>query len=92
MAKVSTNISLDAETKKQAQEMLADLGLDISTAVNIFLKKMVREGKIPFVIGYETPNAETLAAIEDVENHRNLSKPYKDVDEMLHDILEEDDA
>ena len=38
MPKVSTNISLDAETKAKAQVMLADLGLDLSTAVNIFLR------------------------------------------------------
>ena len=40
MAKVSANISLDAETKVQAQALLAELGLDLSTAVNIFLKQM----------------------------------------------------
>ena len=40
MAKVSANISIDADTKAQAQELLADLGLDLSTAVNIFLRQM----------------------------------------------------
>lgn len=50
MAKVSTNISIDADTKAQAQELLADLGLDLSTAVNIFLRQMVRENAIPFEV------------------------------------------
>ena len=36
MAKVSANISIDAEVKKQAQELFARLGMDLSTAVNIF--------------------------------------------------------
>ena len=48
MSKVSTNISIDAETKANAQIMLAELGLDLSTAVNIFLKQMLYEGGIPF--------------------------------------------
>ena len=56
MSKVSTNISIDAETKAKAQEMLADLGLDLSTAVNIFLKQMLFEGGIPFSITREPPN------------------------------------
>ena len=50
MAKVSTNVSIDADTKAQAQEMLADLGLDLSTAINIFLRQMVRENAIPFEV------------------------------------------
>lgn len=55
MAKVSTNISIDADTKKKAQELLADLGLDLSTAINIFLKQMVRENAIPFPIQRDAP-------------------------------------
>ncbi|MBQ9783635.1 MAG: type II toxin-antitoxin system RelB/DinJ family antitoxin [Clostridia bacterium] len=50
MAKVSTNITIDAETKARAQALLADLGLDLSTAVNIFLRQMVYENAIPFEI------------------------------------------
>ena len=50
MAKVSTNVSIDADTKAQAQELLADLGLDLSTAINIFLRQMVRENAIPFEV------------------------------------------
>lgn len=56
MAKVSTNITIDADTKKKAQELLADLGLDLSTAINIFLKQMVRENAIPFSIQRDAPS------------------------------------
>lgn len=55
MAKVSTNITIDSETKAKAQELLADLGLDLSTAVNIFLRQMVRENALPFTIRREAP-------------------------------------
>lgn len=60
MAKVSTNISIDADTKAKAQELLAEFGLDLSTAVNIFLSQMVRENAIPFVIGRDISNTEAL--------------------------------
>lgn len=47
---VSTNINIDSELKKSAQELYSDLGLDLSTAVNLFLKQSLREQKIPFEI------------------------------------------
>ncbi len=50
MAKISTNITIDVETKARAQELLAELGLDLSTAVNIFLRQMIHENAIPFDI------------------------------------------
>lgn len=55
MAKVSTNITIDSETKAKAQELLADLGLDLSTAVNIFLRQMIRENALPFTIRRDAP-------------------------------------
>lgn len=42
MAKVSTNISLDENLKKASQELYSDLGMDLSTAVTIFLKQSLR--------------------------------------------------
>lgn len=68
MAKVSTNITIDADVKARSQAMLADFGLDLSTAVNIFLRQMLRERAIPFEIRQEIPNAATLAAMDDAEN------------------------
>ena len=48
--KVNTNISLDPELKKKAVELFASFGLDLSTAIGMFLSQSVREGKIPFEI------------------------------------------
>ena len=67
MSKVSTNISIDSETKAKAQEMLADLGMDLSTAVNIFLKQMLYEGGIPFAITRNVPNRATLDAMKEAQ-------------------------
>ncbi len=58
MAKVSTNISIDADVKAQAQELFADLGLDLSSAINIFLRQCVRENCIPFTIQRGDPNGQ----------------------------------
>lgn len=67
MAKVSTNITIDEETKKKAQALLADFGMDLSTAVNIFLRQMIFEGSFPFVITRDVPNSDTIAAKQEMK-------------------------
>ena len=92
MPKVSTNITIDAETKAKAQAMLADLGLDLSTAVNIFLKQMLYEGGIPFSITREIPNRITLEAMKEAQEMSRSPESYKKydtVDGMIEDILGE---
>ncbi len=92
MAKVSTNISIDADTKTKAQIMLADLGMDLSTAVNIFLKQMLYEGGIPFAITREVPNKLTLEAMKEAQEMFHSPEKYKkydNVDSMMEDILGE---
>lgn len=92
MAKVSTNISIDKETKLKAQILLEDFGMDLSTAVNVFLKQMVYEGTFPFTITREIPNKITLAAMketEEMKKHPEQYKGYHNVDKMMEDIFSE---
>ena len=83
MAKISTNITIDEVTKKKAQALLADFGMDLSTAVNIFLKQMVYEGAFPFLITREAPNVTTRAAIKAAENDEDLYGPFDSVAELM---------
>lgn len=92
MAKVSTNINLDPDLKRAAQELFSDFGLDLTTAVTLFLKQSVREQAIPFEIKRNVPNAETIAAMDEfceMKAHPEKYKRYstfKDaVDEVLSD-------
>lgn len=90
MAKVSTNISIDANLKKDATELLSDFGLDLSTAVSIFLKQMVREQRIPFEIKRNVPNAATMRALKelaDIERHPDQYKSYDSVDELFDEVF-----
>lgn len=90
MAKISTNISIDSETKRQAQALFSELGLDLSTAVNLFLRQAVRERGIPFVISAEAPNAETQAAIREVRQMRKspgIGETFDSVDSMMEALL-----
>lgn len=76
MAKVSTNINLDPSLKKTAQELFSDLGLDLTTAVTLFLKQAVREQAIPFAIKRETPNADTVAAMNEFYDMQTNPEAY----------------
>ena len=50
MSTTNINIRTDSDLKAKAQEVFIDLGLDMSTAINIFLKQVVYKSAIPFSI------------------------------------------
>ena len=86
MPTTNVTIRMDKELKKQADELFLALGLNLSTAIGVFCRQAVRQGKIPFELAIDKPNAETLAAIDDVNNNRNMSKTYDDIDELMRDL------
>ena len=90
MAKVSTNISIDADIKAKAQELFADFGLDLSTAINLFLRQSLRENAIPFAIYREVPNADTMAAIEAAVNDEDMQGPFDSVADLMEALNAEE--
>lgn len=90
MSPVSTTIKIDRELKREAQELFESFGLNLSTAVNMFLRQVVREQAIPFRIGEPVPNAETLQAIEDAQNGIGLSREFHSLEELLEDLNADD--
>ena len=90
MAKTTATITIDSNIKAQAQELLADFGLDLSTAINIFLRQTVRENAIPFEITRNVPNEETRRAVENVRNGVGLSKGFGSVAELMEDLYADD--
>ena len=86
MAQTNINIRMDDNLKQQFDCLCNELGLNMSTAINIFAKTMVRQQRIPFEISLDIPNAETRSAIEDVNRGRNLSKTFQSVSELMEDL------
>ena len=64
MATTNLNIRTDKMVKDQAEEIFNALGLNMTTAVNLFLRTAIREQGIPFSLKLDTPNETTIAAIE----------------------------
>ena len=73
MATTNLNIRTDKEIKDQAEQIFAELGITMSTAVNIFLRTAVREHGIPFALKIDVPNDTTAVAIQ--EGRKMLKDP-----------------
>ena len=86
MSKTTANISIDSDVKAKAQALFSDFGMDLSTAINIFLRQAIRENAIPFAITRDVPNEETKRAIENVRNGKNLSREFHTVSELMEDL------
>lgn len=92
MAKVSTSISIDADVKAKAQDLFADFGMDLSTAINVFLKQAIFERSIPFAIHREVPNADTVLAMKEAEEmSRNPGsyKKYASFSELVQEVTDD---
>lgn len=63
MATVPTQIRIDSTVKEQAVSLFADLGMDMSSAVNIFLRQCVLRGGLPFSVALPEYNQETRNAM-----------------------------
>ena len=90
MSKVSTNINLDVDLKKSAQELFSDLGMDLTTAVTIFLRQSVREQAIPFSIKRDAFNEETVAAMNEfyeMQSHPEKYKRYSSFRAAMEEVL-----
>lgn len=90
MAQTNINIRMDEDLKKDFDGLCTELGLTMTAAFNVFARTMVRQQRIPFEISMNVPNAETIAAIEEIEEMKknpSLGKAYTDVDQMMKELL-----
>ncbi len=78
------NIRTDSDIKANAEKIFEQLGLNMSTAVNIFLRQAIRQGGIPFEVKLDVPNEITAAAIEEgraMAKDKN-AESYKNIDDL----------
>ena len=86
------NVQVDAKDKEKATNILKDLGLNMSTAVNMFIKQIIKRDGLPFDVANPRPSRELIEAlkegdkiISDIESGKR--KGYHNVREMFEDIL-----
>ncbi len=92
MAKIATSISIDAEVKEKAVALLNELGLDLSTAVGMFLRQTIRENGLPFEVTLKTPNAATAEALDEFDEMRwnvDKYKRYPSFADAMREVLDD---
>ncbi len=80
------NVMVDSDTKNEASRILNDLGLSMSSAINIFLKQVIKVDGLPFEVKNHKPSKELLRALkeaEDIEKNPNDYPTYHSVDELM---------
>ncbi len=90
MANTSITMRIDEKVKAELQELMNDLGLDLTTFFTMAAKQAIREQGIPFYISREIPNKETIEAFKEVDEMKKnpeMGKAYTDVDAMMEDLL-----
>lgn len=82
------NIRVDNTLKKEASELFNDLGLNLSTAINIFLTQCVKEQAIPFEIKQPKPSRRLKKALKEAEKIINdpNRNTYNNVDKLFEDL------
>ena len=82
MMTVDVRCRIDPKTKEDASEAIEAMGLTVSDAIRLFLKRVASEGAIPFEL--RVPNAKSVAAIAELEapKSRSGAKRYRNIDTM----------
>ena len=84
------SIRMDSDVKKQCEAIYGELGINLTTAINVFLRQSLRAGGFPFDVRLEQPSKETIAAMLEAERiSRDPSvKRYDDVEDALRALKE----
>ena len=77
------NIRIDKTIKETSEKVFEDLGLNMTTAINMFLRQVIRVNGIPFEIKGNIPNQETIEAIEEsIRLENDNSKGYSSIEDL----------
>lgn len=77
MATAKINVAVDERTKREVEILLDEMGLNMTSAINIYLKRILMEQGIPFDISAKLPNAATIAAMDEYEEMKKNPAAYK---------------
>ena len=86
-------VRLDAQLKKDAEQLFNDLGMTLSGAINIFLHQAIEQQGLPFQVRKSRPNRETLAAMKEAIKvaHDPNAKTFSSIEELRKDLEADDE-
>jgi len=80
------NIRTEPETKRRIENLFSQFGITVSDAVNIFFRQSLMQGGLPFQVRIPEYTAETLAAIDDVNDNRNMSPAFDNMEDLMRSL------
>ena len=88
MASTNFSVRMDSGIKKQCEALYGELGMNLTTAINVFLRQSLRVGGLPFEVRLDQPNKDTIAAMLEAERIAKdpTVKHYSDVEEALREL------
>lgn len=85
MSKASMSIRLDSEVKEQAQQVFNSLGMDMTTAINIFLRQAIQYQGLPFDVRLDE-SRKLMEVLADLDQNRNMSQSFVSVSDLMEDL------
>ena len=82
----SISLRIEPETKSLAEKIYNNLGITLADAINIFLKRSIAEGGLPFELKQYPPNKLTIDTIEKANKGEDLHGPFNSIDELMNDL------
>ena len=87
MAKTTNiNIRTEPEVKQKIEKLFSQFGITVSDAVNIFFYQSIMQGGLPFQMQIPEYSEQTLAAIDDVNNNRNMSPVFDNMEDLMRSL------
>ena len=85
MSKTSMSIRLESEVKEQAQQVFNSLGMDMTTAINIFLRQAIQYQGLPFDVRLDE-SRKLMEVLGDLDQNRNMSQSFVSVSDLMEDL------
>ena len=85
MSKTIISSRLDSEVQEQAQQVFNHLGMDMTTAINIFLRQAIQYQGLPFDVRLDE-NRKLLQVLTDLDQNRNMSLSFESVSDLMEDL------
>lgn len=89
MANANVTMRMDEELKRQLQELVSNLGMDMTTFFTITAKQAVREQRIPFFISMDVPNTESREGTDKIDLKKYMGRGKKMFDTDAGDYVKE---
>ena len=89
MPTTTVSFRTDADLRKDADRFFETVGMTMSTAINLYLRKIVMEQRIPFEISVPVMSIESANALQEAEELKKpgVGKVFKNIDELRKDLL-----